>query len=84
MSRDQKPGKFKLVGGTAPNYGRRASDKVPGEPVGATPRIAARDEQEAIDAPRSRGLLLSLLYLLFCGIGGAVVEFFGLAGDWPR
>lgn len=83
MSRDQKPGKFKLVG-TAANPGRRIGDKVP------------RQSAEAIDAGRlvvpiaaagsskSSRLLLSLVFLLCCAAGGGGAVMIGLVEGLPR
>lgn len=84
MSRNQKPGKFKLVGsGAQPNYGRRASDVVPGEPKVApgTPQplapIVAAEESGA------GGLLLPSLFVAACAAGGVAAVYFGLVGGTP-
>lgn len=78
MSRDQKPGKFKLVGGQKPNLGRRIDDQVEGE-------AQAEGLQAVVSAPaaapaKGPGLVLPLLFLVACAGGGAGAVFFGLAG----
>lgn len=78
MSRDQKPGKFKLVGGQKPNPGRRIDDPVEGEAQSGA-------AQAVVSAPatapaRGSGLVLPLLFLVACAGGGAGAVFFGLAG----
>lgn len=74
MSRDQKPGRFKLVGGSTPNYGRRSGDKSE-PPVPAAPVTVAHATPS-----RFWRLLLPLLFLAGCASGGAIAVFFGFAG----
>ncbi|MET1754383.1 hypothetical protein ABVV53_02725 [Novosphingobium sp. RD2P27] len=84
MSRNQKPGKFKLVGsGAQPNYGRRAGDAMPGDP-----KVAPGDPQApapivAAEGSGSPGLLLPLLFLAACAAGGMATVYFGLVGGTP-
>lgn len=75
MSRDQKPGKFKLVGATAPNPGRRRDDKV-AAPAPAAGSANAADP--AAEVSRSGGLLPVILFLIASALGGAGAVFFGL------
>jgi hypothetical protein len=74
MSRDQKPGKMRVVGGTqaAPvaevpsGVDRRAA-----APAGAAPDSAA-------DAGAESLLLPVILFLIACAIGGAAVALLGV------
>ena len=78
MSRDQKPAKVRLVAGAPVNYGRRAEDRVPSEAMDALPAETAAEM-----APASRKgptLVLALLFLVACAMGGAGTVFLGLAG----
>lgn len=85
MSRDQKPGKVKLVSGAGTNYGRRAGDKIAGQPVPATTAEGVQSaEDQAAEVSRSRGLLMPVLFLVFCAFGGSGAVFLGLAGNLAR
>ena len=80
MSRDQKPGKVRVIGGADPAQPqRRATDRDPAAQRGS---IADRDLVEtAISTaagPRAGGvaLLPILLFLLFCAAGGSAFTLF--------
>lgn len=77
MSRDQKPGKFKLVG-TAANPGRRIGDKVQRQAaaeMGGKGHVAS---VESAESPKSSRLFLPLMFLLCCAAGGAGAVMIGL------
>jgi hypothetical protein len=79
MSRNQKPGKFKLVGTTPAAPARRIGDQVPGEPR-ADASANAGVHAPAAEHSGSRGMLLALLFLLACAGGGSGAVYFGLVG----
>lgn len=79
MSRNQKPGKFKLVGTTPAVPARRIGDQVRGEPT-ADAGIKAAVQAHAAEHSGSRGILLALLFLLACAGGGSGAVYFGLVG----
>jgi hypothetical protein len=87
VSRDQKPGKFKLVGVAAPNPGRRRDDKQPDpasdRALAASGQDGAADPLADVKAPARSGLLQPLLFILCCAIGAAGAVFFGLVGGLP-
>ena len=77
MSRNQKPGKIKLVAGT-PRHDRRASDRVS---AGAT---AASNQDPGSLAPaaeqsQSTSWHLILLFLAACALGGAGAAYLDFA-----
>jgi hypothetical protein len=78
MSRDQKPGKVRVVSGSMPvTPMRRAADRA------ALAALETADSQApvapAAPLPRGTGLLLpSLLFVLGCAIGGAAFTALGL------
>ena len=70
MSRDQRPGKIRLVSGQAPaTPARRFDDPKAPEDVAALPDAEAPLEPAAA---RSGGLLLGLFFLVGCAAGGAL------------
>lgn len=81
MSRDQKPGKVKLVGVAAPNPGRRRDDQLPGQAATGSGDAPAHASEVRVNG--GSGMLLALLFLLCCAIGGAAAVFFGLVGGLP-
>jgi len=69
VSRDQKPGKMRVVGGgRVPNGRRRDVAPVAAEP--ASPAVIADQTEEE---PRRAGRLLPLLFVSGCAIGGAAL-----------
>jgi hypothetical protein len=79
MSRNQKPGKFKLVGSTPAPPRRRIGDRSGSQPAGKN----GLDRQGADPAaePSSRlSLLLPLSFVLGCAGGGSAAVYFGLVG----
>ena len=78
MSRDQKPGKVKLVASSATNRGRRISDALPSDAASAVrPGVGAPG---ATAGHKGAALLPALLFLAACAAGGAGTVFFGLVG----
>ncbi|MEA1013965.1 hypothetical protein [Sphingosinicella sp. LY1275] len=78
MSRDQKPGRVRVVSGSLPATPmRRATDRAG---LGALEgSITAPPTEAAPDAARASGMLLpSLLFLLGCAIGGVAFASLGL------
>ena len=78
MSRDQKPGRVRVVSGSLPATPmRRATDRAAlGVLEGS---ITAAPTEAARDGARASGLLLpSLLFLLGCAIGGIAFASLGL------
>ena len=70
MSRDQKPGRMRIIAGGAkpPHPLRRASDRV------AAAEAGLGEAPANIAPPKSRAILwLSLLFLLCCIAGGVAV-----------
>ncbi len=66
MSRDQKPGKIRLVSGAAPPQPQAQPERRGDDPQ---PPVPASVEK----APkRGRGLLLASLFLIGCAAGGAL------------
>ncbi len=62
MSRDQKPGKIRLVSGAVPPQPERRADD-PKPPVAAPTEKAPK---------RGPGLVLAILFLIGCAAGGAL------------
>lgn len=81
--RDQKPGKFKLVGAAAPNPGRRRDDQLQEQALAAAESEYVVPLAGDAEAPARSGVLVALLFLLCCAVGGAAVVLFGLVGDLP-
>ena len=82
MSRNQKPGKIKVVAARTPNPGRRRGDNAahPGEAgVELVPAQAV-----AVSRFGASFLLLALVFLLACAAGGAAATYFGLVGDMVK
>lgn len=77
MTRDQKPGRFKLVGGSTPNPGRRRDDRFAPSPALASSVDDPGETADAITSP-PRVLLLASLFLLACAAGGACTVMLGL------
>ena len=80
MSRDQKPGKVRVIGGSDPAHPlRRATDRDPDAQRGS---IADRELDEAVGSavavPQTGGvaLLPILLFLMFCAAGGIAFTLF--------
>ncbi|MEW9854494.1 hypothetical protein [Novosphingobium sp. M1R2S20] len=82
MSRNQKPGKFKLVGaGAQPNYGRRIGDALPGDAdAGAGAGVATAAAAAGSETNVRGALLRALLFLAACAAGGVAAVYFGLIG----
>ena len=78
MSRDQRPGKLKLVGSGTTVPARRRGDRVPvARPaVSSAPAVKSEPVRR-----RASGLLLSLLFLVAAGAAGTGVA---LLGTIPR
>lgn len=78
MSRDQKPGKVRVVSGSLPATPlRRAADRVALAALEAA--VSQSPVAPAVPAPRGGGLLLpSLLFVLGCAIGGVLFTALGL------
>lgn len=74
MSRDQRPGKIRLVSsGTAPQPQRRATDPKSEVPIAAeAPAPAPAAAPAPVPVPSGSGLLLSCLFLAACAAGGAL------------
>ncbi len=72
MSHDQKPGKVRVVGGGDVQYGRRAGDVVNAVVTDPTSTATvAEDVGEPV--PRRSQLLLPVLFVSGCAIGGAAL-----------
>ena len=84
MSRDQRPGKMKVVAGAAPTPRRRRSDRLEDEEARAIDRRRpeAPSAAPAIDAGVS-GRLLGSLFILGCAGGGAATAFWLAGGQLP-
>jgi len=80
MSRDQKPGKFKLVGNAKPNPGRRVEDQLAGAQDGGSGAVTGPAATGINESARRPGLLAPLLFLIGCAGGGAGVVWLGLVG----
>jgi len=80
VSGDQKPRGFKLVSSKGRNQGRRRGDRLP--VASEVAEGATGEDASAIataeEPSRSASLLLVVLFLLSCAVGGAGVVFFGL------
>lgn len=74
VSRDQKPGKFKLVGSAAPTPARRAGDKVARPSAAASATLAAASNAPSASARWG----MALLFLATSAAGGAGAVLFGL------
>lgn len=74
MSHDQKPGKVRVVGGGDVPYGRRAGD-VSDAVVAAADATSATIDVGAVgeSGPRKPKLLLPILFVSGCAIGGAAL-----------
>ena len=79
MSRNQKPGKVKLVAG-APRHDRRASDRGAGETTAASSREGL-SLAPAAEQSQPTSWLLILLFLAACALGGAGTAYLGFAGN---
>lgn len=84
MSRDQRPGKMKVVAGAAPTPRRRRSDRLADAEVEAIERrrLAAPSVAPPADAGMS-GRLLGALFVLGCAGGGAATAFWLAGGQLP-
>jgi hypothetical protein len=77
MSRDQKPGKLRVVGGTAAPVA--ASDGAAGGETGAG-AAASGAVAEAVRGDSGSALLVpAFVFLIACALGGALVALLGLA-----
>jgi hypothetical protein len=76
MSSNQKPGKFKVVGTTPANPGRRIGDGADSGTAPGAATIAARPG--AAGQSGKANLLLPALFVLGCATGGAGVVYLGL------
>jgi len=77
MSRDQRPGRVKMVGASAPTAEpqRRSTDE------GPIDGAAAPADEVASVAPKSRAIIWSLLFLVACGAGAAGVAVLSASGS---
>lgn len=73
MSHDQKPGKLRVVGQASP--GRRRTDVVVASAAALPTTIDAPAADRAAKKPV---LLLSLLFVAGCALGGAALPLLGL------
>lgn len=83
MSRDQKPGKFKLVGVAATNPGRRRDDRQSEQVLVATALESAADPAGDAQADKRHGLFQIMLFVLCSAIGAAGTVYLGLVGGLP-
>lgn len=77
MSHDQKPGRMRVVSGTAATPKRRRGDVAASAPPGPGAQVVEAVPSPALPAAAAarRGRLLAPLFLLGCAIGGAAVPF---------
>lgn len=78
MSRDQKPGKVKLVAGSAQNFDRRIGDQNAGGPGAPQDIRGMADPATGATLSTPRRLLPALLFLVCCAAGGSGAVAFGL------
>lgn len=84
MSRDQRPGKMKVVARAAPTPRRRRSDRLEDEEARAIER--RRPEGATIAPPADAGVsgrLLGALFVIGCASGGAATAFWLAGGQLP-
>jgi len=74
MSRDQRPARVKLVGGTPPTVPARRSDDV------KNPENAGKTAAATSTTPPSSGLLYGVIFLIGCIIGGGGLSLLPLLG----
>lgn len=74
MSHDQKPGKMRVVGNSA---GRRRDDVAPIS-AAAAPVAGPAPGSDAPEAARKPVLLLAILFVVGCALGGAAMSLLGV------
>jgi hypothetical protein len=77
MSQDQRPGKMRVVGHGTPQ--RRRGDKVAAPVEGADIAATAGPSADLAEPIRSKAnILLTLLFILGCALGGAALPLLGI------
>lgn len=76
MSRDQKPGKLRVVGGPAP---AAAPTAAPAGKAAIAASAEAAGAAPAATAGSARLMAPILVFLIACALGGAIAAYLGLA-----
>ena len=78
MSRDQKPGKMRVVGSASAVPARRRNDGVPADQLGTPANAIAASASTTAATSKKPSLILVVLFLAGSAVGGAAIPFLGI------